>query len=98
MTLKDDLIAARALIQNPDDWKHGYDLRDGSMCALRAIEAITGKTAYHEIPAYAALCRALPKGWVKKYGRESVGVYNDQSAHSDVLALFDRAINACEAA
>jgi hypothetical protein len=96
MSVKDDLIAARALIATPEQWAKGGDIdtRAGRYCAAVACNdsRLAGEL-------YGALSRAIPEG----YPRPSPGgwvtdlfAYNDDPAttHNDVLALFDRAIEA----
>ena len=92
MSLRDDLIAAKALIDTPEKWRHGYFLNGDAMCALRALETVAGSADFYTLPTYAALCRALPADWLAQWGPESAGVYNDRSAHADIMSLFDRAI------
>jgi hypothetical protein len=95
MSLKEDLIAARALIDTPEKWTKGSWLRrDGTMCAEGACRR-TGKAASplrpHDriIALFAALEPGLPAGC-----DGSIARYNDDPAttHADVMSLFDRAI------
>lgn len=95
MTLVSDLIAARALIDTPKKWARDWH-RSGPMCVVRALqELLGGPDAYviHQ-PIYRAICDALPPEHTARYGRHSVGRYNDlpRTTHADVMALFDRAI------
>lgn len=101
-TLRDDLIAARALIDTPEKWckevnryeKNGVVI---SRCAIEAVSASTADNhAFHA--ARVALIDAMPRAPTGTF--DMVSVYNDRAAttHADIMALFDRAINACEAA
>lgn len=98
MTLKDDLIAAKALIDTPAKWTKGAYNIDGRLCALGACEEI----GYHhwrylETPKAlsAALPERLPDGW-ERGDASAVAAYNDlpTTRHADIMALFDRAIEA----
>jgi hypothetical protein len=97
MMLRDDLIAARALIDTPEKWALGPLVEDGRRCAIRAIEAVVHTDVVWrkpKHPAYQALCEALPSEWTDEHGLYSVGTYNDAHEHADIMALFDRAIQA----
>ncbi len=100
MTVRDDLIAARALIDTPEKWcKGGNKYERGgvviSRCAIEAIGACTINDNNAFTRARLALVTALPPG-VDYDGM--VSKFNDITAttHADILALFDRAINAAE--
>lgn len=91
MTVRDDLIAAKALIDTPEKWCQGtatagYGAR---LCAIRAA----GGARYRNKDAVAALKAALP------IGEKSLPRFNDSpdTTHADVMALFDRAIEAAAA-
>lgn len=82
MTLKDDLVAARSLIDTPEKWA-GL----GGWKAL--LQAIGEERAY---PAYEALERITPNELHHYRYYE-----NDlDTTHADIMALFQRAIDACE--
>ncbi len=94
MTLTDDLIAARGLIDTPEKWGKG----DGAFTSppaplLCAVGACAEARRRANRPFFFELTRALiehvPEGM-------SVFAYNDapSTTHADVLALFDRAISA----
>ena len=85
MTVLSTLIRARALISPQADWCqiHVRD-EDGRRCALGAIMDAGGST----IAALAALRTALRA----MNHQECLAIYNDTHTHSEVLALFDRAI------
>ncbi len=98
-TVRENLIAAKALIDAPDKWAKCAISDDGTMCALRAIEAVCGLT-YSEgyyVPEGQALQRALDDMNGPENG-VAVGPYNDarSTTHDDIMALFDRAIEASE--
>jgi hypothetical protein len=100
MSVKDDLIAAKSLIDTPEKWAKGtYETRNGCMCALGACRrqvygnAGGGSSEDGELvgdmnPLATALLDALPNG------ETSVSAYNDRklTTHADIMALFDRAI------
>jgi hypothetical protein len=93
MNTLEDLIVARSLIETASHWCH-HEERDGNRrCALAALaDAANGLTDAH--PALLALCEALPKSFRGNAGHSmvSMAAFNDAHAHSQVVALFDRAI------
>lgn len=93
MTVRDDLVAARALIDTPEKWARGSGRPDGKMCAMNAVaEHHNLQIGRLDHPTYVALTLALPSDWTSTNGRNSVGRYNDTHDHADVMSLFDRAI------
>lgn len=95
MSLKEDLIAAKALIDTPEKWTKNYFRTDnGCYCAVGAMDAATrpDPTFDRGDAAHAALRASLPEG------EKSITGFNDRSSttHADVMALFDRAIAATE--
>ena len=93
MSVRENLIAARALIANEANWAQGKDVdaSKGRYCA--AVACTDFPTAYD---MFNALGDALPDafkrpGW---HGVARLFKFNDESGHGDVLALFDRAIAA----
>lgn len=92
------LRTARDLIATPGTWTKGELARDEDgcpvfpwsddavcFCAVGAIKRATGRFQYlAEDEAIRALTEAIPHVFVPDF--------NDASAHSDVLAAFDRAI------
>ncbi len=97
MSVKNDLIAAKALINTPKKWAKTpiAPKRKGEpMCAIRAVEKACklGITDGYYSPAGEALRAALPV----RFRGAGVGAYNDQKGvtHADIMALFDRAIEA----
>lgn len=96
-TVKETLIAARALIDTPEKWiKSFYSNHRGGFCALGAVtEVIDCPSAYRNCRS--ALQGALPVlPWITSREFGSVGFFNDHrnTTHSDIMALFDRAIAA----
>jgi hypothetical protein len=87
----DDLRAARAAIAAPGLWCKNAYKDGGRCCAIGALEVL-GEAAFKR--ARQALRHALPEGFL------SVVAYNDHptTTHADILALFDRAIEAEERA
>ena len=89
--LRDDLIAARTLIVDPDAWAKG-STDDGGNCAITACNHLA-----RAVRAYNALWHALPENWQRRTESLSdVFDYNDDPAttHADIMALYDRAIQA----
>jgi hypothetical protein len=98
MTVKDNLIAAKALIDSPEKWgKRFYyqHARTGCMCALGAVrQAVFGQVlgVHDNTPEAEALKDELPKGrWVDEFND------HPSTTHADIMALFQRAIAAQEA-
>lgn len=102
MNTVDILRAARAKIENPENWCQGVYFASASgervapwaaerWCATGAVWAVvgTGAEKYHERgPALHALCDAIGGEWQTDY--------NDTHTHAEVIAMFDRAIEAEE--
>lgn len=95
MSLKDDLIAAKALIDTPEKWGKGPDGLNcpaQGACAMNACASLSNYASWH---ATQALEAALPSGeWNSKM--LPVAAYNDDpdTTHADIMALFNRAIEA----
>lgn len=104
-TLRDDLIAAKALIDTPEKWRKDSSDNHTSCCAILATNRIAG--GMNEAKAaglWLALYNALPL--TGKYAQAVrghqdwsgvvVGDFNDDDAttHADIMALFQRAIDA----
>lgn len=91
MSLHQDLIAAKALIADPSRWCKRKMEEDGSFCAMGAAAKIGGGYSIDSDRTkamYLVLSRLTP-GW-------QVSVYNDTptTTHGDIMALYDRAIEA----
>jgi hypothetical protein len=101
MTLVDDLKAAKALIDTPEKWAKGDYEFSGCYCALGAAAKAIGfdpnDNWLNDSRARGierALEAALPKGMA------FVPDFNDSASttHADIMALFQRAIEAAEQA
>lgn len=92
MSLKDDLIAARALIDSPEKWGKGSPRPFGCLCAMDALSRGVDLQPSRFVAARAALTASL------KRGAKHVAQFNDwpSTTHADIMALFDRAIDAAE--
>lgn len=93
-TVKENLIAAKARILDPENWAKGGGNGQTTFCAAVACNEVA-----HDTPeVFGALCDALPaefrKDMVIRVG--NVFRYNDDpsTTHADIMALFDRAIAA----
>lgn len=93
-TVRENLIAARALIDTPEKWIKGSFEESGCFCITGALGmAEKGKARLFSDGAYEALCKGLPAGRVV-----SLPYFNDHpdTTHPMILAVFDRAIAAQE--
>lgn len=98
MSVRENLIAAKALIDTPEKWgREEYTPNPGCFCVIGALceaMALSPATIEAESAEARALALALPEGW------ERNGWYlpnfNDDptTTHVDIMALFDRAIAA----
>jgi hypothetical protein len=93
-SVKENLIAARALIDTPEKWIKGTFSNDnGCFCALGAVDKALGLPMGDDGgKTEQALYEALPP-FVS-----GVADFNDAPTtfHADIMALFDRAIAAQE--
>ena len=96
MGTREDLIAARALIDTPEKWARGEEisLRSGRLCAAVACNDFPEPQ-----PMFDALKAALPSPFVERaasLGISAVFDFNDHpsTTHADIMSLFDRAIKA----
>lgn len=90
-TVKENLIAAKALIDAPEKWVKGMPQPDKKkFCAMAAIGAVCNEWSGPR----GALLAALPDRFVG-----GVMDFNDHpdTTHSDIMALFQRAIDAQDA-
>ncbi len=89
---KDLLIRARALIAYPVNWCKGEYRINKKFCAVGAAYTGCGSGSKARDNALKALTLCLPKPYV------SVPTFNDHrnTKHSDILALYDRAIELCD--
>lgn len=102
MSLKSDLIAAKALIADPGKWiKNGYE-RDGCYCALGACrKALWGEVWPRKNTGFSSgdfnpLAAALRDALMARHEPPSIVDFNDgpNTTHADVIRLFDDAIAA----
>lgn len=86
MLTSEILTAARALIDTPAKWGRGMEViyRNEKRCAGFAICAAAGSTG-----GVSAAIRALSGG-----SPLTIGSWNDERTHADILNAFDRAIAA----
>lgn len=78
------LIAARKIIENPDDWcGHAPQTREEN-CAATAVWKTGHNNDAQAAAAYFHLARSM--------GVKNVKDFNDTHSHAEVLAAFDRAI------
>lgn len=93
--VKDNLIAAKSLIDTPEKWaQHEYEPRPGCFCVIGAVGAVLGKDPDSKLgPEEVELARALP---LPSTNPSFVIDFNDDehTTHADIMALFDRAIAA----
>lgn len=96
-SVRDNLIAARALIDTPEKWHKGSIGKGACLCAAGAVckavnwNYLTGDRL-RRLPEMRALFDRLPTGFY------DVPVFNDDpnTTHADIMTLFDRAIAALE--
>lgn len=90
-TVKDNLIAAKALIDSPEKWGKGWPVAGGAMCIYMATTTSTEETADcgEAEDALRSVC-------VERVGHDRLSHFNDapETTHADVMDLFDRAIAA----
>lgn len=94
MSVKDDLIAAKALIDTPEKWCKG--IHKGQNCTMWAVGDATRQHSggMRWLDCEVALSRAVPKSFVGPSGVHPIVAFNDaeETSHADIMALFDRAI------
>lgn len=97
MGVREDLVAAKALIDTPRKWRKGDYDRGGRCCAVGAVVRVVGGEISDAEYSSAAL--ALEAALLPEQGKK-VFLFNDNptTTHADIMALFDRAIAAAEAA
>lgn len=88
--IREQLIAAKALIDVPSRWCQGQYERDGRMCASMALQVATHTSCYDimDNEAYEALRKVMDV--------PEVCTFNDRHTHAQVMAAFDKAIAATE--
>ena len=99
MTTKDDLIAARKLIERPESWGQGDGDAGvkmpprGKRCAANAVSESTVGEGFKS--ALRPLFALLPPSPTPQRPIGALVEFNDTHTHPEVLDLFDRAIAAC---
>lgn len=91
MTVKDNLIAAKALIDTPDKWTKGQHEpfpADGRWTLNSAVDRICWNRPRQFVNACDALRAEL---WG---GHSSLSGFNDAKTHHDIMVLFESAIAA----
>lgn len=96
MSTKEDLIAAKAMINTPEKWNQGAYYAGGCFgfdrrCMLGAVMSSDVNFASRDATRE-ALLRALPSSDRKR--PHALATYNDTHSHGEVMAVFDRAIEA----
>lgn len=97
-TVKENLIAAKALIDTPEKWAGAETgCWFGSILGSAAQTAESGSAAYEAVKA--ALVRQMPHPYrlLATY-YDAITAFGDASDHADIMALFDRAIAAQDGA
>ncbi len=107
MTISETLRASKALINMPQKWVQGHFRLADSFCAVGAMREVTGQAQDNEV--FMALAESLPKNFIRvnftggKVNALEAGAYitfyndNYTTSHADMMALFNRAIEAAEA-
>jgi hypothetical protein len=103
MTTREILIAARALIERPEDWCRGAYARSAtgrecfptsphakSRCGLGAVSAAMNMSVPYWMGARACL---VEKALMAAIGGVDFGPWQDHATHTQVVAAFDRAIS-----
>lgn len=103
-TVKENLIAARALIDTPEKWIKGnlQNAEETCFCAYGAIAKVSRTYPNWSVDGFSmetSLRAALPSTFTPDpNGILYVAQFNDHpsTTHADIMALFDRAIAAQE--
>lgn len=104
MSVKDDLIAARALIDTPEKWGRitRFDIAEGKVSANAAIKMVAENDYLKHSPIFAERYREMHR-MIERVAPALdspfvLATYNNDpdTTHADILALFDRAIEAAE--
>lgn len=80
-TVRENLIAARAMIDTPEKYRSGRHIRTRIMMAVRLCGGFD--------PEERVLRNAVPEGFTSLRSFEDA----DTTMHADIMALFDRAIS-----
>ena len=92
-SVRENLIAAKALIDTPEKWGKGAMSRAGALCSVGALGVAScgGPFGWRYEDLY-ELQKALPKAW--RWNQVASFNDDDETTHADIMALFDRAIAA----
>lgn len=99
-SVRENLIAAKALIDTPEKWGKGEGFTEpvGCLCAESACAQAAAPFQLVKVLSWEALEKALPEPWRTRCVTEDMAVhwFNDDpsTTHADIMALFDRAIAA----
>lgn len=95
MSTRDDLIAAKALIDTPEKWGKGMGRAPANLCALDTCERVCKQERGYAWARLESMVRAL-RGALPPGREAAVYQFNDDpsTTHADIMALFDRAIAA----
>lgn len=103
-TVKENLIAAKALIDTPEKWCPNGPASYNNGVMARCVYIAVGEVCEHSVGGvFAALYRALP-WWFRlsapRWDQRAIIRFNDRkrTTHADIMALFDRAIAAQDSA
>lgn len=95
MSVKEILIKAKELINTPEKWmQEDYHNDDKTcFCTIGAVAHVSGvcNGSAVKCPATDYLRNAV-ESELKQF--DTVAVYNDTHTHADVMAMFDKAIEA----
>lgn len=103
-SVKENLIAAKALIDTPEKWLKGAlsDDKETCFCAMGALGHVGGfgLVASDVTPEMASLIGSIPSSFLWTKQKNRLAAFNDdpETTHADIMALFDRAIAAQDAA
>ncbi len=95
MSAREDLLAARALIDTPEKWLKGEDHCRGSYCLTGALEKVVGWTGpFCPVEAHLRFDAAISLLREHTDFGDRVFKWNDrpETTHADVLAAIDLAV------
>lgn len=101
MTVREHLIAAKALIDTPEKWAQGELARDAnndpvSMFSEKAV-CFCAMGAVYKVPVgwknTAEILKKLDAAAAEKANQAwNIASFNDKATHAEVMQVFDRAI------
>lgn len=89
----DILVAARALIEKPENWCGSGWGHDDQRCAVRAIAI--AYSVLNGFPAEREILGCDAENFMHKHVGDHLGSFNDTHSHTEVLTAFDKAIAEC---